>query len=121
MAVTALEPGYVGVVRDRVENFNGKQLLFVGWEDHLMFASPIALLVDGDMTFADLVNGEFQKSTFIQHPDWQRIDWDAVKWYRSDEEFSPASNSSLKENKLGHKAMLRFKTPGLNGVANSFN
>lgn len=31
MPVIALEPGYTGEVRDRVENFHGNQLVYFGW------------------------------------------------------------------------------------------
>ena len=40
MAVIALKEGYQGEVKDREENFHGNRLLFIGWEDHLMFCAP---------------------------------------------------------------------------------
>ena len=49
MSVVALKPGYTGEMKDRVENFHGKQLLYIGWEDHLMIASPVCLPLPPDM------------------------------------------------------------------------
>lgn len=121
MTVTAYKPGYTGKVRDGAEHFQGKQLLFVGWDDHLIFCSPITLLVSPDMKFRDFVNAELERSTYPQHTDWAQIDWTKVEWRRSGTVFSPDVDKTLAENGLGHKAMLRFKTPGLTGIQGTCN
>ena len=43
MSVTAIKPGYTGEIKDRVENFHGKQLLYINWERHRMFSRPFVL------------------------------------------------------------------------------
>ena len=42
MAVAAITPDYTGERLDRVENFHGNIVVYVGWDRHLMFCSPIA-------------------------------------------------------------------------------
>ncbi len=44
MAVAAIKE-YVGVPRDLVANFNGKQLVCASWDRHLLFAAPFLLCV----------------------------------------------------------------------------
>ncbi len=44
---------YPALVRDNVENFHGNQLVFVGWDHHLMIDSPRAFPLPADMPFAD--------------------------------------------------------------------
>lgn len=46
---------YIGVARDRVENFNGNQLVYVGWDNHLLFASAFLLCPTPETVFRDLV------------------------------------------------------------------
>ena len=46
---------YVGVARDRVENFNGKQLVYASWDHHLLFAAPFLLCLTPQTTFAQLL------------------------------------------------------------------
>ena len=42
MAVTSLKE-YIGVARDRVENYGGKQIVYLSWDHHLLFAAPLML------------------------------------------------------------------------------
>ena len=118
MTVVALEQGYTGEVKDRVENFHGNQLIFIGWEDHLMFCSPMCIPVPASMPFGALVK-EAMPSLFSSHPDWEKIDWDKVQWFRSGKPFAPALDKSLADNGLAHKSMIRFRTPGLTGIQGS--
>lgn len=118
MAVNALKPGYTGEVRDRVENFHGKQLFYIGWEDHLMFGAPHALPLPPDTPFRAVVENIIP-DVYGQHPDVARIDWNTVQWFRSGQPFVPDMDKSLVENGLGHKAVVRFRTPGLTGINGS--
>jgi len=118
MTVVALEQGYIGEVKDRVENFHGNQLIFIGWEDHLMFCSPMCIPVPASMPFGALVK-EAMPSLFSSHPDWEKIDWDKVQWFRSGKPFAPALDKSLADNGLAHKSVIRFRTPGLTGIQGS--
>jgi phenol hydroxylase P4 protein len=117
MSVIAITPDYVGEVKDRVENFHGNQLLFIGWEDHLMFCSPICIPVPASLPFRELLN--IIPGVYGAHPDAARIDWNAVQWFSSGAAFSPQLDASLQDNGLGHKAVLRLRTPGLTGIAGS--
>ena len=46
---------YVGVPRDRVENFHGKQLVFVSWDHHLLIAAPIMFCLPPQASFGELI------------------------------------------------------------------
>lgn len=120
MAVHALKPGYTGQVRDRVENFHGRQLLYVGWHDHLSFGAAHALALTPDTPFSALVEN-ILPGVYAQHPDTARIDWKFVQWFRSSQPFTPELDKSLADNGLGHKAAIWFSTPGLNGVNGTHN
>lgn len=118
MSVIALNEGYTGEVRDRVENFHGKQLLFIGWEDHLMFCAPHCIPVEAATPFSTLID-ELIPVMYASHPDWKQVDLKAAEWFRSGEPFSPDYDGTLADNGLGHKAVIRFRTPGLTGINGS--
>ena len=118
MAVVALNEPYIGEVRDRVENFHGNQLLYIGWDDHLMFAAPMCIPVAPGMPFGALVKDVLPR-LYASHPDWERIDWQAVRWLRSGRPFVPEADRSLADNGLDHKSVVRFRTPGLTGLGRS--
>jgi phenol hydroxylase P4 protein len=119
MSVVAITPDYSGEMKDRVENFHGQQLLGIGWEHHLSYG-PLCIPVSPDLPFGVLA-GEIIPSLYPAHPDTARIDWSRVEWLRSGKVFTPDPAKSLKDNGLGHKAMLRFRTPGLDGFNGSCN
>ncbi|MET4163523.1 phenol hydroxylase P4 protein [Marinobacterium sp. MBR-111] len=115
MPVHAIAPDYTGNVRDRVENFNGQQVVYICWERHLLFSYPFALLVPADMLFSefrDQVLGE----AFSAHPEWSQIDWSTVTWTQGGKVIEPSPSQTLEEQGIHHKASLRFSTPGLNGI-----
>ena len=114
MAVLAKD-GYVDIVRDKIENFHGNQLVYVGWDDHLLFSAAQAFSVSPELTFNALMS-EVILSVFNDHPDFEKIDWSTVKWVLDGAVFIPNIEKSLKENGVGHKSLIRFKTPGLMGV-----
>jgi phenol hydroxylase P4 protein len=118
MSVTALAPGYTGEIKDRVENFHGKQLLYIGWEDHLMFCAPLCIPVPPELPFAALTQ-EIIPALFGAHPDMAKVDWSKVEWFRSGKPFQPDPARSVTDNQLRHKAALRFRTPGLTGIGGS--
>jgi phenol hydroxylase P4 protein len=121
MPVQAIRPDYVGEVKDRVELFHGNRLLYIGWEQHNMIAAPIALPLPPAMPFGDLVDKVLPTTVFTAHPDWPKIDWSKVEWLCSNKPFKPDWKKSLADNGLGHKSLIRFRTPGLNGIAGSFS
>lgn len=117
MAVAAIKE-YRFESADRLENFHGHQLLFVGWEDHLMFCAPFAFPFPPDAPFRALIDGALP-GAYGYHPDFARIDWSQVEWFKSGRPWQPQFDRSMAENGLGHKDCLRFRTPGLTGIAGS--
>jgi len=105
-------------VADSVDKFHGNIMLFVGWDQHLMFCAPFAWALPPAMRFGDLIEGIFPAS-FGAHPDFALIDWSKVEWLKSGKPWATDVNKSLAENGLGHKDCLRFRTPGLCGIKGS--
>lgn len=110
MSVKAIRPGYHGDMKDTVDKFHGKHLLAIGWDRHLMYATPLCIPVPPQMPFSTLVE-DVLPTLYGQHPQFAEINWTAVRWTRSGEPFDPRFDKSLFDNGLGHKALLRFSTP----------
>jgi len=102
--------------RDAVENYKGRQLLYVNWEMHRMFSRPFVLALPPETPFSVIVD-KYMTDCFSYHPDWAKIDWSTVEWRNGKTPFTPDLNQSLRENGIGHKDLIRFNTPGLNGIA----
>ncbi|WP_175884140.1 phenol hydroxylase subunit P4 [Burkholderia sp. BCC0044] len=113
MAVIALKP-YDFPVKDAVEKFPAP-LLYVCWENHLMFPAPFCLPLPPDMPFGALA-ASVLPPVYGYHPDFAKIDWDRVEWFRSGERWAPDAAKSLADNGLGHKDLISFRTPGLDGL-----
>lgn len=101
--------------RDKLENFHGNQLIYIGWDHHTMICSARAFPASPQMRFGDLLE-TFIPAAFARHPDFASINWDEVIWIRDDEEFVPDMDGSIADNQIVHKGAIRFKTPGLNGI-----
>ena len=106
---------YVGVPRDRVANFNGSQLVYASWDQHLLFAAPFLLFVQPQMLFKDMVEGPL-KMLVQPDPDAASVDWSKVDWLKSNQPWTPDFDGSLAANGIGHKDQIRFRTPGLNSL-----
>ena len=106
MPVTALEPGYTGENLDARENFGPNQLVYLHWEQHLMFCAALAFPLPPEMPFGALV-GELIPQFYGPHPDFEQIDWSTVRWNLDG------------DNGVGHKSLIRFWTPGLEGLGES--
>lgn len=106
---------YIGEARDRVENFNGNQLVYVGWDNHLLFAADFLLCPSPDIGFRDFVQDNVVP-LLSADPDAEKIDWASVTWLKGNQAWTPDWDASLAANGVGHKALLRFKTPELNTV-----
>ncbi|MGB0747540.1 MAG: phenol hydroxylase subunit P4 [Magnetospiraceae bacterium] len=117
MPVIAMEPGYGDKVqtRDRVENFHGNNVVYLHWEEHLMFSSALAFPLPPDMPFGAIL-AEIMPTNYGMHPDFEKIDWSTVRWEIGGKEATPDPEKSLKDNGIGHKTLIRFWTPGLTGV-----
>ncbi|MDX1734331.1 MAG: phenol hydroxylase subunit P4 [Halioglobus sp.] len=118
MAVSAITDDYTGERLDRVENFNGNQLVYVGWDRHLLFCAPVAFLLPPDLPFSTLLE-ETIPGAFSLHPEFAQIDWQGVEWLLDDEAFTPDPGKSIAEQGVGHKSIIRFATPGLDGIQGS--
>lgn len=118
MAVAAIVPDYTGERRDRVENFHGNIIVFVGWDHHLMFCAPVAFATPPDTPFATLTD-ELLAGAFGQHPEFGGIDWDSASWLLNGAPFSPQRDASLAAQGIDHKSVLRLQTPGLDGLGGS--
>ena len=102
--------------RDAVENYKGRQLLYINWERHRMFSRPFVLALPPETPFAEIID-KHMTDCFSYHPDWQHIDWSKAEWSNGSNRFTPDRNKSLQENGICHKDLIRFRTPGLDGIA----
>ena len=114
MPVTATQE-YVGVPRDAVANYNGKQLIYISWDHHLLFAAWLLLCVPPQMSFNSLI--ETLQPLLQADPDAASIDWQQVEWLKSNQPWTPDFERSLADNGIDHKHHLRMRTPGLNTLA----
>ncbi|MDE3010997.1 MAG: phenol hydroxylase subunit P4 [Pseudomonadota bacterium] len=114
MSVTARKP-YIGVPRDSVANFNGRQIVYVSWDHHLLFASPFLICIEPQASFRELLQGPI--AALIQaDPDAAAIDWSMVEWLKSNRPWTPDPARSLSDNGIGHKDQIRFRTRGHNSL-----
>ncbi len=116
MSVVALER-YEFPARDVRENFPAP-LLYIGWDQHLMFSAPHCLPLPPDMPFGALATAVLP-GIYGAHPDFAQIDWAQVLWLKSGQPWTPDPAKSLADNGLKHKDVIRFRTPGLNGIQGS--
>lgn len=106
---------YVGIPRDRVENFHGKQLVFVSWDHHLLICAPIMFCLTPETSFGELVEGHLQP-LLQADPDAAALDWSKVEWLKEGQPWVPDFAASLAANGIGHKEQLRMRTPGLSSL-----
>ncbi|MEH6628390.1 MAG: phenol hydroxylase subunit P4 [Motiliproteus sp.] len=118
MPVHAIIPDYKGEVLDKQENFGGNQLVYVGWDHHLMFCAAFAYPVAPDISFNTLLT-EVIPSTFDLHEEFTKINWDTAEWMLNGQPFIPQLEVSLKDQGIEHKSLLRFHTPELKGFQNA--
>ena len=114
MAVQALED-YKFAAADTQDKFHGNQLLYVGWDDHLMFCAPFAYCLSPDTRFGELCD-KFLAPSFGPHPDWAKVDLSQASWLKSGQPWQPDMTKTLAELGLRHKDALRLITPGLKGI-----
>lgn len=117
MTVNAVKK-YAGENKDAVQKFHGNQLLYIGWEDHLMFCAPFAFLLPPALRLGEVVE-KLLPGAFSYHPDWAKVNWSEALWFKSGKPWTPDFDKSLAENGLKHKDVIRFRTPGLTGIKGS--
>ena len=54
---------------------------------------------------------------YDSHPQWPQVDWDQVEWKLDDKPFVPTKDQGLRAQGVGHKSVIRFYAPGLDGIA----
>ncbi len=113
MSVTAIG-NYDHAPHDTAARF-AEPLLYVAWDEHMMFAAPAVLALPPDTSFDQLRRKVLHK-LYGEHPDFARIDWSRVQWFRGDTMFMPKPDGTLASEGFGHKSVLRFRTPGLEGL-----
>lgn len=118
MAVAAIVENYTGERMDRVENFHGNQVLYIAWDHHLFFCAPVAFAVPPETPFSKLLE-ELIPGAYSQHPEFGEIDFTQAQWHLNGEAFTPNVDATLAEQGVDHKSILRFATPGLDGLKGS--
>ncbi|MDR1967215.1 MAG: phenol hydroxylase subunit P4 [Burkholderiaceae bacterium] len=114
MPVTSTKP-YVGVARDLVGNFLGKQIVYVCWDQHLLFAAPMMLVVEPTMLLKDLLD-QVWKPLLGADPDVAALKWEQAQWLKSNRPWKPRLEASIADNGIDHKEQLRLRTPELNSL-----
>ena len=119
MSVRAITSDYHFPARDMQSHYGDNILIYIGWDEHTLFCSAKAFTISPDATFQQLLD-QLMPAGFSQHPDFQHIDWTQVIFNLDGQKLPAYSEQALCAQSLtalgfGHKSLLRFKTPGLNG------
>jgi phenol/toluene 2-monooxygenase (NADH) P4/A4 len=101
--------------RDDESLFHGKRLIFLSWENHLMFAAPLCVPLPPTLPFGALIR-DVLPELYGEHPEFEDIDWKRTLWFNSDKRFIPDVGKSLEHHGLTHKSLIRFRTPALEGM-----
>lgn len=101
--------------QDDESKFYGKRLIFLCWENHLMYAAPFAVPLPPNLPFGALVR-DVLPLLYGEHPEFESIDWQRTHWFNSSKRFIPDFGKSLDHHGLTHKSLIRFRTPALEGL-----
>ncbi|MEO0315653.1 MAG: hypothetical protein RI928_2109 [Pseudomonadota bacterium] len=93
-------------------------LIYIGWDEHMMFAAPIVQLLSLETSFDELMH-KVLPALYGAHPQFALIHWEQVQWFRGSTMFTPRASASLAAHGFTHKSVLRFRTPGLEGLRGS--
>lgn len=118
MPVHAITPDYKGEVLDKRENFGDNQVVYVGWDHHLMFCAAFAYPLPPETPFGVLLN-DVMPTTFGSHSEFSEVDWNKTEWLLDGQPFIPQMDVALQDQGVGHKSLLRFNTPDLKGYKNA--
>lgn len=114
---TAVIGEYKFASHDTAAHF-AQPLLYIGWDEHMIFAAPVSVPLSLSITFEALVQN-ILPALYGQHPEFGKINWNKVQWFRSADMFTPRLQATLAEQGFAHKSVLRFRTPGLEGIRGS--
>ena len=106
---------YPVLQQDAEDKFHGKHLLYLHWENHPMFAAPFCIPVPRTLPFGAVIM-EVLPELYGEHPEFEDIDWKRTLWFSSGKRFIPDVGKSLEHHGLGHKAVVTFRTPALEGM-----
>ena len=101
--------------QDHESQFHGKRLIFLCWENHLMFAAPLCVPLPPTLPFGALVR-DVLPELYGEHPEFEDIDWKRTQWFNSSKRFISDVGKSLEHHGLSHKSLIRFRTPALEGI-----
>ncbi len=101
--------------QDTEDKFFGKRLIYVCWENHLMYAAPFCLPLPPTLPFGALVR-DVLPELYGEHPEFESIDWQRTLWFNSGRRFIPDFGKSLDHHGLSHKSLIRYRTPALEGI-----
>ena len=118
MPTKAINNLYQFEALDLQYHYGDNTLIYVGWDHHTLFCAAHGLVVSPQQSFQDLIDQQLTGG-FHQHPDFAQIDWKEVLYQLDGQVFSPDLSKSLASQNIGHKSLLRFVTPGLNGYQHS--
>jgi len=100
--------------RDDESLFYNKRLIFLSWENHLMFAAPLCVPLPPTLPFGALIR-DVLPELYGEHREFEDIDWKRTQWFNSGKRFIPDVGKSLEQHGLAHKSLIRFRTPALEG------
>jgi phenol/toluene 2-monooxygenase (NADH) P4/A4 len=100
---------------DTEDRFFGNRLIYVAWENHLMYSAPFCLPLPPTLPFGALIR-DVLPELYGEHPEFEEIDWQRVVWFNSNTRFRPDFGKSLEHHGLAHKTLIRFRTPALEGT-----
>lgn len=100
---------------DTEDKFFGNRLIYISWENHLMYAAPFCLPLPPTLPFGALVR-DVLPEICGEHPEFEQIDWQRTEWFNSNKRFRPDFGKSLEHHGLTHKSLIRFRTPALDGI-----
>jgi phenol hydroxylase P4 protein len=101
--------------RDTEDRFYGKRLIYLCWDNHLMFSAPFCVPLPPTLPFGALVR-DVLPQMYGEHPQFEQIDWERTLWFNSARRFKPDFGKSLAHHGLTHKSLIRFRTPALEGI-----
>jgi len=103
---------YPIIMKDSVDKFHGNQLVYVYWYGQAFISSPMAFPLPPEMPFGALV-AEILPVTYKIIPGFAEIDFEKTEiiWEIDGKVVTPDFSKSLKENGVGHKSFVQFKTP----------
>ena len=99
--------------RDLPELYHGNLLVYLYWNNHMLFVAAMAAPLPPETPFGALP--EVAKSVYAPHPDFPKIEWDKVEWMIDGKKVTPDFSKSIAEHGIRHKSLIRFTTPGLDG------